>query len=112
MLTYHHRCETCGGPLNDPQNMRETLDCGGDCVKCMADAGDQHAIDVLTTLHGVTPEAIAVLKDTWEQMTAVFNPEHPDRDENGWVVPPLPEWLGLLERTAWPNAWKRSKRKS
>ncbi len=109
MLTYHHRCKTCGGPLNDPHNMRETLDCGGDCLKCMASFGDQDCINTMTTLHGVNSKGVAMLKETWTQLSAYMNPEHPDADERGWVSPPLPDWLKLLENTAWVNDWKRKR---
>lgn len=112
MLSYHTRCQTCGRSLNDPHNMRETLDCGkGDCVKCMASFGNQDAIDVMTTFHSLNSVAVAQLKETWEGMKSYMNPEHPDADERGWVTPPTPDWLNLLEKTSWPNDWRRSKRK-
>jgi hypothetical protein len=35
-------CKTCGRPLNDPANPL-SADCGGDCLRCMAEAGDPEA---------------------------------------------------------------------
>lgn len=110
-LTYNLRCGICGCLLNDPHNMRETLDCGGDCVKCMADSGDPEAVDVMTTLHSLTEQAVESVKETWNVLNAKFNPEHPDANESGWYLPPTPDWIKLLERTAWPNNWTRPRKK-
>lgn len=35
-------CATCKQPLNHPDN-QTTRDCGGDCLLCMAEVGDQDA---------------------------------------------------------------------
>jgi hypothetical protein len=41
-------CLTCKGPLNTTDPL--TLDCGGDCLLCMAEAGDPDAA-VSVALH-------------------------------------------------------------
>jgi len=40
------RCRICGQTLNVPTKP-ETLDCGGDCLKCMADSGDPECVEML-----------------------------------------------------------------
>lgn len=40
------RCRICGQALNAPSKP-ETLDCGGDCLKCMADSGDPECVETL-----------------------------------------------------------------
>jgi hypothetical protein len=40
------RCRICGETLNVPSKP-ETLDCGGDCLKCMADSGDPECVEML-----------------------------------------------------------------
>jgi len=40
------RCRICGQELNIPFKP-ETLDCGGDCLKCMADSGDPECVETL-----------------------------------------------------------------
>ena len=40
------RCRICGQTLNVPSKS-ETLDCGGDCLKCMADSGDSECVEML-----------------------------------------------------------------
>ena len=40
------RCRICGQELNVPLRP-ETLDCGGDCLKCMADSGDPECVETL-----------------------------------------------------------------
>lgn len=39
-------CRICGQTLNVPSKP-ETLDCGGDCLKCMADSGDPECVEML-----------------------------------------------------------------
>lgn len=51
------KCGICGRLLDQP-NDRKSLDCGGDCVQCMADSGD--------------PDALAYLQGK------MFYPEHID----------------------------------
>jgi anti-anti-sigma factor len=51
------RCRICGQELNVPFKP-ETLDRGGDCLKCMADSGDPDCVETLrqTLVHrGSTP---------------------------------------------------------
>ena len=43
-------CGICGQELNVPLKP-ETLDCGGDCLKCMADNGDPECIETLSRFH-------------------------------------------------------------
>ena len=46
-----HYCGICKRALNDP-NDRTTEDCGGDCLRCMAECGDedcQRAMDEIMT---------------------------------------------------------------
>lgn len=43
-------CNICGCEMNVP-NQPETLDCGGDCLKCMAEAGDPEAVRTMIKLH-------------------------------------------------------------
>jgi anti-anti-sigma factor len=40
------RCRICGQELNVPLKP-ETLDCGGDCLKCMANSGDPVCVETL-----------------------------------------------------------------
>jgi anti-anti-sigma factor len=40
------RCRICGQTLN-VTSKPETLDCGGDCLKCMADSGDPECVEML-----------------------------------------------------------------
>lgn len=42
-------CNICGVKLNQPDK-RETEDCGGDCLKCMAQAGDPDCIRAMKKL--------------------------------------------------------------
>jgi hypothetical protein len=44
-------CHLCGKPLDDP-NDPTSLDCGGDCLACMAEAGDPDAIKHMEELNG------------------------------------------------------------
>jgi hypothetical protein len=44
------RCGICGQELNVPFKP-ETLDCGGHCLNCMADAGDPECVEVLRRLN-------------------------------------------------------------
>jgi len=43
------KCRICGQELNIPFKP-ETLDCGGDCLKCMADSGDPECEETLRRL--------------------------------------------------------------
>jgi len=43
------QCRLCGQELNVPFKP-ETLDCGGDCLKCMADSGDPECEETLRRL--------------------------------------------------------------
>ena len=43
-------CGICGQELNVPLNP-ETLDCGGDCLKCMNDSGDPECEETLRRLN-------------------------------------------------------------
>jgi hypothetical protein len=45
------KCLTCGVVLNQP-GKPETEDCGGDCLKCMAEAGDPDCIEALKAKRG------------------------------------------------------------
>lgn len=40
----HPTCNICRRPLNQPFK-RDTIDCGGDCLRCMAEAGDPACIE-------------------------------------------------------------------
>jgi anti-anti-sigma factor len=40
------KCRICGQTLN-VSSKPETLDCGGDCLKCMADSGDAECVEML-----------------------------------------------------------------
>ena len=43
-------CSICKGPLDDPR-YPETQDCGGDCLRCMADiASDPDCIDSMSQI--------------------------------------------------------------
>lgn len=47
MTSTQNHCQICGVPLDQPDKP-ETLDCGGDCLKCMADvAGDPDCIEAM-----------------------------------------------------------------
>lgn len=46
-----HKCKTCGQPTsNTPETLN--LDCGGDCLSCMALHGDLDAIEIVERLTG------------------------------------------------------------
>jgi hypothetical protein len=38
------RCKICRRLLGDPADPIRSLDCGGDCLQCMADCGDPDCI--------------------------------------------------------------------
>jgi hypothetical protein len=38
------RCNTCKRELDNPADPR-SMDCGGDCLQCMADAGDPDCVE-------------------------------------------------------------------
>jgi hypothetical protein len=40
------KCGICGQELDVPGNIG-TADCGGDCLRCMAEAGDPHCIQTM-----------------------------------------------------------------
>lgn len=50
------QCNSCKRPLDQPDDPR-SLDCGGDCRQCMADAGDP---DCIESLRGAKPQLEAV----------------------------------------------------
>lgn len=52
-------CSICGRRLNNPHDPR-SADCGGDCLQCMADAGDPDCIRLLA-------EAIQKHKDSFRK---------------------------------------------
>jgi len=43
-------CKTCGQELNVPFKP-DTLDCGGDCLRCMADFDDPECVETLRRLN-------------------------------------------------------------
>ena len=49
------RCMTCKVELDQPDKP-ETGDCGGDCVRCMADAGDPQHIDDMRLIEPGNPK--------------------------------------------------------
>jgi hypothetical protein len=94
------KCRTCSRVLEleaDPLSM----DCGGDCVACMAEAGDpdcrnfvQKYEDLRTTLHGMSLARVEDLIDDWQDRNARMV-------EGGiWQVPPVPVWLEILRNSA------------
>jgi hypothetical protein len=50
------KCGICGTELNRPM-APETMDCGGDCARCMADLGDPKCIRLLKKLGDLTKRA-------------------------------------------------------
>ncbi|MCA8050806.1 hypothetical protein [Burkholderia arboris] len=40
------QCRICGRALDNPEDPLSE-DCGGDCLKCMADCGDPHCVDAV-----------------------------------------------------------------
>lgn len=49
MRTKKPKCSLCKKELDNPKD-RTSLDCGGDCVQCMAEAGDPSAIAFMERL--------------------------------------------------------------
>lgn len=47
-------CSICGRPLDVPVDPLST-DCGGDCLACMADAGDPDAVAAVAAIGIVDP---------------------------------------------------------
>lgn len=47
-------CKTCGVLMGQP-DQPGTVNCGGDCCKCMADSGDQDCIEALARAIARTP---------------------------------------------------------
>jgi len=43
------KCGICGRELNQPM-VPETMNCGGDCARCMADFGDRECVEFLKKL--------------------------------------------------------------
>lgn len=56
-MSKRRACNICGRILNQPDDP-STLDCGGDCQRCMAAAGDPDCIAAERT--GPTPVATSV----------------------------------------------------
>jgi hypothetical protein len=48
--SHHMKCGICGQELNVPLKP-ETGDCGGDCLKCMADFDDPECVEILRRLN-------------------------------------------------------------
>lgn len=48
-------CNICGRPLDNPDDPT-TRDCGGDCLRCMADTGDPDCIRQLHKLNSIDPQ--------------------------------------------------------
>jgi hypothetical protein len=44
------RCSICGRELNVPEGDVTSRDCGGDCLMCMAEAGDLDCFTALTVV--------------------------------------------------------------
>lgn len=59
-MTDVKQCGSCKRPLNQPDDPR-SLDCGGDCRQCMADAGDP---DCIKSLRDAKPQHEAEPSDT------------------------------------------------
>lgn len=56
-----NNCQTCGQPMSKiPETLN--LDCGGDCLSCMAWHGDPDAIEIVERLAG---EKVNVLGCTY-----------------------------------------------
>ncbi len=51
MVDHQMQCKICKRPLDDPSDPVGS-DCGGDCCRCMADAGDT---DCYVATHAVEP---------------------------------------------------------
>ena len=47
------QCRICNKELNNPKD-KTSENCGGDCLRCMADAGDPLAIEMIDERCGVT----------------------------------------------------------
>lgn len=67
------RCRICGQELNVPFKP-ESLDCGGDCLKCMADSGDPECVERMrqTLVHG---GSTAMRPIEYEMPRRVIEPE-------------------------------------
>jgi len=59
------KCRICGQELNVSAKP-ETLDCGGDCLKCMADSGDPECVEMLrqALLHSRSAPMKPVARET------------------------------------------------
>lgn len=64
----HPTCNICRRPLNQPFK-RDTIDCGGDCVRCMALSDDP---DCLETMREVEPD-----NPRWADHDADSSPDAP-----------------------------------
>lgn len=97
-------CTICGRELSilsDPYSM----DCGGNCLACMAEAGDPDSRalvykldDLRSTFHGMKPEQVDELIEDWQAY-------HAKMTETGWEAPEVPTWLEILR-----NSVRRSKK--
>ena len=50
-------CLICGCELDDPSDLT-TRDCGGDCLACMAEAGDPDSIAAMEEIRTTSEDAI------------------------------------------------------
>lgn len=56
MCSTKNRCHICGRGLNNADDPR-SLDCGGDCLQCMADAGDPDCIAAVQAIAQLNPKS-------------------------------------------------------
>lgn len=96
-------CNTCSRLLDRVGDLL-SLNCGGDCVKCMVEGGDpeskayvnglQMPEDVAaSTRHGMSREQV---EDLWEHIV-----QRDAKLQDGvWVRPAMPEWIQLLYLSA------------
>jgi hypothetical protein len=47
------KCGICGVELTQEDVRAPTMDCGGDCLRCMADSGDP---DCIEAMHELEPD--------------------------------------------------------
>lgn len=97
-------CSVCSRPLDRLDDLL-SMNCGGDCLACMASAEDPECVQHVnslplpaqakaTTLHGVTREKVEALWVTIQTMDAKF------KEPGVWMPPPMPTWIQLLYLTA------------
>lgn len=48
LLAKNNHCTTCDRKFDNPDDPL-SLDCGGHCVKCLADAGDPECVELVKT---------------------------------------------------------------